>query len=124
MTDASHSPDDQPVSHIPMSIQGAKDLDETQALGFQERVEQARNNEELKNIADEIVSATGYGTTHVLDLGSFAHAMAFSGLSRASALAKQLEAKSKKVSDLGLTSLDEGFHGYRDVLYDVDEIDL
>ncbi len=122
MSDATF--DEQPISHIPMSIQGARDLDDTEARNFEERVINAINTEELKNIADEIVSTTGYGTSHVMDLGSFAHAMAFSGLTHASALAKQLEAKGKKLSASGLVSLDEGFHGYRDTLYDVDEIDL
>jgi hypothetical protein len=124
-TDFDANDSEQPVSHIPVNIQGARDLTATEAEGYEAAIDKAMNVEELKQIGDGIVAGTGYGVSHILNIESFAHTMAFSGLPRASALAKQMEAKSKKMSSAsGLVSLDEGFHGYRDTLYDVDNVDL
>ena len=118
MTDesqASHDPE-QPVSTTPLYREGARDVSEEEFARFEAEIAKARNQEEFRRIGDEIVAATGYGSTHVLNAAAFHHALALSGLERAAALAGMLEAGSQKHMGPGEPQ-DENYHGYREALY-------
>lgn len=100
---------------IPPNQSDAHDLSAEQAQQLNTRLQAARNPEELRQLADEIVSLTGFGVTQVLSLEGFGHSFALSGLSRAGALAHAIE---QKGAQLGPHHAHEShYHGYRDALY-------
>lgn len=109
-----------PISHIPLNVEGAQDLEEETAAALAEAVEAARNTEELRQIADRIVEATGYGSSHVLSTSGFGHSFALSGLHRAAELAHQIEARGEQLGGWGVSPESPTYHGYREALYEGD----
>lgn len=79
------------------------------------RIRTANHVEVLKQIGDEIIAATGFGSTHVLNTAALARAFALTGLHRAAELAARIDTRSRKLAwPPEAEALP--YHGYREAL--------
>lgn len=115
MTDYDLSPDG-PLTGIPVDRAATRDLTPDQYTSLLNEVQKASNEEALRQVADEIVAATGYGTSHVLSVEAFAREMALSGLPRAAELAQQIQAHNAKGTPYESEET-LSYHGVRENLY-------
>lgn len=95
-----------------------RDLTQEQTEALRARIQAARNPEALKQIGDELIALTGYGSSHTLSTHGLAHAFRYSGLEHASQLAALIDETAQKAEEP--SAAEAAYHGYREALNPVD----